>query len=384
MNIFNHIDSDYNYILNMAGDDILINDSTQVKKAIINNLPINSQSDLRTISSTEELNQGDYITWDSEKWLIISQIGHKRFNYYKGIIQKCNYNIKFMLDGIVREFPAIVDSRYFDVETGQYINIATGKIIVTMQLNEKSQKIGLDNRFIKMGNAFKVVGKDLTRNGLLILHCNLDTIDTTHDDVENEVANGKDYVYTLSISNGDTANINLNDTLQLTVELKLNGTTVTDKEIGYSSNNASIATVDQTGLITGISEGECIITAYMVDMPNVQDNIVITVKEVEVPETYTLELTGDTPPDNEIAQGKTKTYTCVKKNSSGVVVEGAEFNFSIDPETTPDDKYTFTVLDNTQCSIKANGATYYINLIATDRTDNSLTVSKRIKLKPLF
>ena len=66
------------------------------------------------------------------------------------------------------------------------------------------------------------------------------------------------------------------------------------------------------------------------------------------------------------------------------IVVGATLDFIIDPETPPADKYTFTVLDNTQCSIKANGATYYINLIATDRTDNSLTVSKRIWLNPLF
>ena len=329
MNIFKHIDNDFNYIQGMAGDDIFINNETQAKKAIINNLPVNSQSDLKKISSTEELNRGDYITWNYEKWLIISEIGHKRFNhYYKGIIQKCNYHIKFMLDGIVREYPAIVDSRYFDVETGQYINIATGKVVVTMQLSEESAKIGLNDRFIKMGNAFKVVGKDLTRNGLLILHCNLDAIDATHDDIENEVANGKDYYYSLSISNGETASVSVDDTLQLTVELKLNGTTVTDKEIGYSSNNTSIAIVDQTGLITGIAKSECTITAYMVDMPSVRNNIVITVEEVEVPETYTLELIGDTSPDTEIVQGKTKTYTAVKKNSVGIVVDGATFDFS--------------------------------------------------------
>lgn len=246
-----------------------------------------------------------------------------------------------------------------------------------MQLNEQSKEIELNQRFIKMGNAFKVVGKDLTKNGLLILHCDLDTIDTTHDDVENEVANGKDYVYTLSISNGDNANISPNDTLQLTVVLQLNGTTVTDKEIGYSSNDSSIATVDQTGLVTGIDEGECIITAYMVDMPDVKDTIAITVEEV-VQDNFTYELLGA----NDIVKGQSQSYQ-VKKYNNGVFVDNPQFTFEVIPGSTPTSAYALNTIDNDECSITANSATYYITLRVTD-TDNSMFVEKSIRLKNLF
>jgi len=379
MDIFKHVDSDFNYIQSMAGDDILINDDTQAKKAIINNLPVNGQSDLRTISSTEELNRGDYITWDSGKWLIISEIGHKRFNYYKGLIQHCNYNIKLIFsDGMVREFPSIVNSRYFDVETHQYINIATGKVIVTMQLNEESQKIELNKRFIKMGNAFKVVGKDLTKNGLMVLYCDLDAIDTSIDDVENEVANGKEYTYSLSISNGETASLSIDDTLQLAVVLQLNGSTVTDKEIGYSSSNSDIAAIDQNGLITGINEGQCIITAYMVDMPSVQDTITVTVEE-EIQDNFTYEIVGA----SEIVKGGSQTYQA-KKYNNGLLVANPQFTFTIIPGSTPASAYTLSIIDNDECSITANQSTYYITLRATD-TSNSMYVEKAsIKLKSLF
>ncbi|MBZ4669631.1 MAG: dxr, partial [Defluviitaleaceae bacterium] len=33
-----------------------------------------------------------------------------------GIIQRCNYNIKFNFEGTIKQFPAIVDSRVFDIE----------------------------------------------------------------------------------------------------------------------------------------------------------------------------------------------------------------------------------------------------------------------------
>ena len=142
MNIFDYVDGDYIYLLSMAGDDIYINNSTIPCKGIINSKGLvntvssNRQADIRIISSTEILKCGDIITWDNEQWLIISEIGQKRFNHYKGIIQKCNYKIKMIFeDGIVREYPCIIDSKVFDVETNKFINTPTGKIIVLLQDN---------------------------------------------------------------------------------------------------------------------------------------------------------------------------------------------------------------------------------------------------------
>ena len=185
MNIFDFPNNDYLYLLSMAGDDIFINDTMSPIKALINNLPVNRQADIRTISTTSEIKRGDLINWDNEYWLIISEIGHKRYTYYKGIIQRCNYNIKFNFKGTIKQFPAIVDSRVFDVETNQYLSIPAGKIVVTMPNNADTDNITLGQRFISMKQAWKVTGIDRTKNGLLILHCDLDTI-TASDDVVNE------------------------------------------------------------------------------------------------------------------------------------------------------------------------------------------------------
>lgn len=222
MNIFDFPNNDYLYLLSMAGDDIYINNDTMPKKALINNLPVNRQADIRTISTTSEIKRGDLVNWDNEYWLIISEVGHKRYTYYKGIIQRCNYNIKFNFQGTIKEFPAIVDSKVFDTETNQYLSIPAGKIVVTMQSNADSENIKINDRFIKMKNAWKVTGIDRTNNGLLILHCDLDAI-ISSDDLENEIANAGDYIYTLEITNGETANIQETSTLQLNVVVKLNG-----------------------------------------------------------------------------------------------------------------------------------------------------------------
>lgn len=138
------------------------------------------------------------------------------------------------------------------------------------------------------------------------------------------------------------------------------------------------------GYVTPVSVGNVSIKVELESDETVSDSIAITIEEVPVIETYTLELTGSVQPDTEIKSGQSKTYTCVKKNSSGVVVEGAEFDFTIDPGSTPASAYTFTVVDNVSCTIKCNQSLYYIDLIATDRADNTLTVSKNIKLRAVF
>ena len=87
MNNYINIEDDFAYLQSLAGDDILIN-GKGFYKAIINYTKTNRDADIRTISSMTELKRGDIITWDNEQWLIISEIGHKRFCYYKGIIKR--------------------------------------------------------------------------------------------------------------------------------------------------------------------------------------------------------------------------------------------------------------------------------------------------------
>lgn len=256
------------------------------------------------------LKQGDIINSISNTWIVTNEPICINDVYDKALVQRCNYNVKFMFeDGIVKELPSIIDSKVFDSETGKYIPVAMGKIIVMLQNNSISMNINVNSRFIKMGSAFKVVGKDLTRNGLTILYCDLDMIGS-QDDTVNEIANAYDYIYTISITNGETANISNGNTLQLITELQLNAVVVTNKSIAYTSSNTDIATIDSNGLVTTSAAGECIISAYMVEMPNIVDTINITVQDV-VLDNFTYGLVGSSQPDTEIKSNITKTYTAV-------------------------------------------------------------------------
>lgn len=67
-------------------------------------------------------------------------------------------------------------------------------------------------------------------------------------------------VYPTSISlTGEKSSISIGETSQLTVGYTPNDTNV--KEVTFSSNNESVATVSSTGLITGVAQGSAAITA---------------------------------------------------------------------------------------------------------------------------
>jgi hypothetical protein len=364
----------------MAGDDIYLNNDTMPKKALINNLSVNRQADIRTISTKEEIKRGDLINWFNENWLIISEIGHKRYTYYKGIIQKCNYNIKFNFQGTIKQFPCIADSKIFDIETNQYLSIPAGKIVVTLPNNADTDNITLGQRFISMKNAWKVIGIDRTKNGLLMLWCELDSI-ISSDDLENEIANAGDYVYTIEITNGEIASIQENNTLQLTTQVKLNGNVVTDKTVTFSCDNPSIASVDENGLVTAISAGECIITASLAENPNVYDTITITV--TALPEhNYAVTISGNT----SIVKNYTATYTAIFTDNAVPITEESFFYITADDgvsETTLATIQSQDPVANT-CVVKAGSTLGYVKLWCKNTEGTIVSEPFRIQIKNLF
>ncbi len=380
VNIFDFPQNDYLYLLSMAGDDIFINDTMSPIKALINNLPVNRQADIRTIATTSEIKRGDLINWFNENWLIISDIGQKRYSYYKGIIQKCNYNIKFNFQGTIKEFPAIVDSKVFDVETNQFFSVPAGKIIVTMQSNENSENITIGQRFIKMKTAWEVTGIDRTKNGLLVLWCDLDNIKLS-DDLVNEIPNAGDYVYTLEITKGETSSIQEGSTLQLNVVVKLNGNVVTDKTVTFSCDNPSIASVDENGLVTAISAGECIITASLAENPSVYDTITITVTALPQ-HNYAVTISGST----SIVKTKTATYTATFTDNAVPITEESEFWLTADDGVSETTLATIESQDpvaNT-CVVKAGSTLGYVKLWCRNTAGTIISEPFRIRIKNIF
>lgn len=84
---------------------------------------------------------------------------------------------------------------------------------------------------------------------------------------------------------GSTATVERDKTIQLTAKLDPENSTDT---VEWSSKNEDIATVDENGLVTGVKEGEAIITAKVKDNDNLSATCTVTVTNPAISGTLTI------------------------------------------------------------------------------------------------
>lgn len=115
--------------------------------------------------------------------------------------------------------------------------------------------------------------------------------------------NPEDPTPIVTISNGETATLEVGETLQLNVTKEH-----TDDAITYTSSNNEVATVSDTGLVTAVAKGEATITAEAGD---ITDTIKITVTEAVVPPEPDVQVESVTLNKTEITleAGTTETLT---------------------------------------------------------------------------
>lgn len=377
-NYFESNDEDFNYLLEIAGKDILIN-NTPAKAVITNrNLSVTIDYDDRNISTLESIKRGDVIDYNDNKYFVITETVAPRYSKYKSIMRNTNYSIKFVIDGILHENISIIETKTLDVDNGQVISMPTGKIMVTLQENEITNNIQIDQRFIKMGSPWKIVGIDKSKKGLIRLTCDIDVF-LPGDDVENEIANADQLIiYVVDITNND-GTINLGDTLQLNVVVTANGEVVAET-ILFESSNETVATVSTNGLVTTLSEGNVTITARLEKDTNVFDVIQLTIAEA-IGDNFSIVIDGSA----EIKYDQTQTYTVTVYNNAQQVNETVTFALYADDQSSSTTLASITSQDGYSCVIKNNQANSgYVQLKAILDIDNTVIELKRIQMKPLF
>lgn len=214
---------------------------------------------------------------------------------YSGRARECNHNIAFNFAGNVTWFDVILESQTYDVDTGNVINLPEGKIEVWMQENEESICVKLEQRFLDTGRAWKVTGIDRARPGLMRLFCEL-TESNPNDNFEFGVADYYAYAkeYSITVNHAQPISITVGNTLQLSVSVQENQTTVTDKTVLYESSDEAIFTVSETGLVTAIAEGNATVKVVLEDDSKVTVAAEIIVEAAETtPANYRIELTGN-------------------------------------------------------------------------------------------
>lgn len=357
LNYFDLTPTDYEYMLSAIGTDVVLNGST-TRVLITNKNPHNKYDD-RNISSLSPLKRGDLIEYDGKRFMIISEEAGKRYNKYKGIMRLLSYSIPFNVSCSFFDVPAFIETQSFGIQNGQIMTIADGQLYLNVPDNSNTQQVNLGDRFIKHGQAFKIVGIDqYSKPGLTILTCDKD-IFSVGDDVVNEIAGG--LACTVEITNTEPIEVYNGAVVQLTWDSK-------NAPVVFTSSDESIATVDASRLVTGVGIGQAVITVQNASRATIIDSVTISV--IEEPVAYTITITSTNATRiNEIKNNQSKTYTANVYNGSTLITDGSQpvtWQVFADDQSLSTTLATITASTGTTCTVKNNAANSgYIQLKAT-------------------
>lgn len=187
MNPFAFDTSDFQFLLDSVGETVKINDVEQ--KAIVNNAKIGEYEDIY-IYTLDSIQRGNLILHNGKNYLIISDVTEGK-QYKKALMRKCTHTISIKIkegeqilvgttpwgeeiyetvDPVYKDFPCIVEQQKVVIE-GSQIRTSDSEIYVTLQDNEHTRKIKLNDVYVVAGARYKVVHINYTKNGLLIIKC---------------------------------------------------------------------------------------------------------------------------------------------------------------------------------------------------------------------
>lgn len=232
--------------------------------------------------------------------------------FYKATLIKCN-GVFNENTGKIHNVPFYCSNMKSSVSIGNStISMLNGNIELITEENSLSKQININQYFNEFGRTFKITNK-YTMDGIV------------HLIAEAQLDQEVDFVYRIQID-GITKSISVNSAIQLEVTPYINDNPTTGATFDWKSSDNSIVTVDGTGKITGISEGEAQITVTWVEK-DVSETINITVVNVNnpiVPE-YTYRILGGT----HLNCGFSHTFTFEIIDSNNNLIENPDFTWNI-------------------------------------------------------
>lgn len=380
------IDEMIDFFLFEKGEDVLLNNIGYKAVVLDANEKINRDND-KIIHCKVEIKTGDIVDYDGRKYIITSQIDNNP-NSFCGRMKQCNYSIAFNFTGNVKWFNALIETKVMDIDTNKYMSLASGTIKVSLQDNADSRDIAIGSRFINTGRAWKINGIDKATLGLIILTCDM-VVTEASDDLNTGIANRWQYelthTYVLSIENGISMNVSLNDIAQLNISVTDNGIVMNPLPVlTYISSDSSVLAADNTGKLMGINAGTAMVTSQMTYENTVKDTIDITVVEI-VSHVYTIGITGSAT----VKLGQSQSYVAhFYDNGTEVFDKQAIWTIRNQDGTTSPAYATITTSTGNSVTIKGNSSSTYVNryIVLKATLSDDVTVYKEfiVQLKSLI
>ncbi|MFI2857566.1 Ig-like domain-containing protein [Paenibacillus sp. JSM ZJ436] len=369
INLFDHDNQDYAFLMEQFGTDVLVNNNPT--QAMIDNTNLEQEYDDKKISSLSPLHRGDIVIYEDNKYLLVSEVNGQRYDKYKGIMRRLPHTITVNAGCRFIALDCFITVGNSGITDGKVLSIQDGEITVytTQYYNDSGLKI--DTRFILYGQAFKIVGIDrFSQPGIMIIRCEQDSINPATDDVVNGIAGALSCPVNI---------IDIESSVYVGSTFQLEYTSTNNAPVTFSSTDESIATVSNTGLVTAIRAGVVTIRMYNATRESIQDFIIVTVEEI--PASYTVTITSTESTPTEILKNKSKTYNATVYNGADITT-----GKTILWEMFADDKVATTALavitsrTNNSCVVRGDNLGY-VQLKVSLVDDPSVHAWYRIRIK---
>ena len=233
--------------------------------------------------------------------------------YYKSTLIKCN-GVFNENTGKIHNVPFYCDNMKSSVSIGNStISMLNGNLELITEEKSLSKQIDINQHFNEFGRTFRVTNKYIM-DGIV------------HLIAEVEADQKADFVYTIKIDGLLNSSVPVNSVIQLEATPYVNDNPTTGATLDWKSSDNYIATVDGTGKISGISEGEVQIIVTWVEK-DISETISITVVNADVPvipeSTYTCTITGNT----NLKNGYRRTYTVTFTDKDGNIMDWQEIDY---------------------------------------------------------
>ena len=187
--MLNPLEYQFTNTLKNYGYDVIVNGLDQVRILLKEYQERTSSSEYKYMLFRNGLiKQGDIVKIFDDNWLVLHEDISINDVYTKVIIRRLKFNINFNFLGEVIAFPSAIDTGTMNVSNSNIISIQDGRIVLTLQENETTKQIKLNQRFIVMGSAWKVIQKTNAEFGLYKIYADIDILNPNDDDMENEIA----------------------------------------------------------------------------------------------------------------------------------------------------------------------------------------------------
>ena len=187
MNPFQIDTSDFQFLLDTVGETVIIDNVP--KKCIVQNAKIGDYED-KYIYARSNIQRGNLILRKEKYYIIVSDVTEGR-QYKKALMRKCTHTIRVMIqqgekilvgvtpwgeeiyettDPVYEDFPCIVEQEKITID-GDQIRTSDSEILITLQRNQFTEKIKINDKYEVAGYTYRVTHINYTKSGLIILKC---------------------------------------------------------------------------------------------------------------------------------------------------------------------------------------------------------------------